>query len=139
MKNIFSDDEITKRSPVWIVLSDLFIGKELQGYTLRYIIEVLKESQYSIDELEFIFLNEVSPVFRFNIYSIPEMEGWNNQAIVSEVISYLKKDGIFHRIFKKEWFNRKLLPNVSKKRWNIIKKYFDNMDSLEKDKNESEL
>ena len=139
MKMKLSDKEIVKRSPVWIALSDLFIGRVLQGSDFNYIIKILKESQYSIDELEFIFLNEVSPVFRFNIYSIPEMEGWNNEAIVSEVTSYLKKEGIFDRIFKKEWFNKILLPNVSKKRWNIIKKYFNSVDSLAQDQLESEI
>lgn len=139
MKMKLSDKEIVKRSPVWIALSDLFIGRVLQGSDFNYIIKILKESQYSIAELESIFLNEVSPVFRFNIYSIPEMEGWNNEAIVSEVTSYLKKEGIFDRVLKREWFNKILLPNVSKKRWNIIKKYFNSVDSLAQDQLESEI
>lgn len=116
--------EIDKRTPVWEALSELFVGKELQEYDYRYIADVLSRSGYSLDVLETILQDEVTPVFRENIgiFSIPEMEGWNSEAIKSAILNHLNRPKHFlQRIWSWKRQDKRRLPTIVQDRWHNVK------------------
>ncbi|MCW7538418.1 hypothetical protein OOT46_11260 [Aquabacterium sp. A7-Y] len=84
-------EELTRRAPVWIALSDLFVGKELQDYDIRSIADRLLESGFTLDDIESILRDEVAPVFGSNLgaLAVTEMEGWNDAAVIEAVSQYL--------------------------------------------------
>ena len=113
-------EEIKRRSPVWDELSMLFVGKELEEYDYERIARILYESKYSKQEIDSILLNEVSPVFRANLYSIPEMEGWSSESVAEEIVSYLNDQSLSKRLFERPLVNKILMPKVAKYRWDIV-------------------
>ena len=119
-----SSSEVDKRMPVWEALSELFVGKELQEYDYQYIADTLSQSGYSMDVLETILRNEVTPVFRENIgvFSIPEMEGWNRETIKAVILDHLNKP---QRFLQMIWFWRqrhvRQPPIIVQDRWHNVK------------------
>ncbi|WP_147297883.1 DUF7079 family protein [Trinickia dinghuensis] len=114
---------IERRAPVWEALSELFVGRELQDYDYAAIVETLRRSRYSLDELEKVLRQEVAPVFRGNLSSlgIPEMEGWARDTVVKDVQAHLGHE-------KKGWSRllaqlvmSKTLPELASERWQRIK------------------
>ena len=86
--------ELERRMPVWEALSELFLGTELQDYTYRWIAEKLRDSRYTLDELEAILRTEVGPAFRSNISGLnpaPEMLGWSKEAIRGAILEQLTR------------------------------------------------
>jgi hypothetical protein len=55
-------EELERREPVWVALSDLFLDAELQEHDFRHIARILAESGYADDELQHILFREVFPV-----------------------------------------------------------------------------
>ncbi|TKC83113.1 hypothetical protein FAZ69_25835 [Trinickia terrae] len=111
--------EIASRAPVWEALSELFVGKELQDYDYAAIAKALRESGYSLDELEQVLHQEVAPVFRSNLspLAVPEMEGWAQETVATEVLAHLeRKPRGLSRIVKR-WIPAKTLPPLANERW----------------------
>lgn len=59
---MFTQDEIGRRKPVWLALSELWLDTELETNDLERIAHLLKRSGFSISELRHIYLEEVAPV-----------------------------------------------------------------------------
>jgi hypothetical protein len=115
--------DIARRSPVWEALSELFVGKALQDYDYAAIVRALRESGYSLDELERVLHQEVAPVFRSNLspLAVPEMEGWAQETVIAEVLAYLaRKPPRLLRIIKR-WVPVKALPPLANDRWGKIR------------------
>ncbi len=53
--------EIKLRRPVWLALSELCCPKRLKEQEVDYILDILLESGYSINELDAIYRYEVAP------------------------------------------------------------------------------
>ncbi|NRO99679.1 hypothetical protein GWC77_27945 [Paraburkholderia sp. NMBU_R16] len=114
---------LKRRAPVWEALSELFVGKELQGYDYAGIAETLRVSGYSLAELEKVLREEVAPVFRSNLspLAIPEMEGWARDTVVKEIEAYLEHERTgLSRLLSRLTTSRPL-PDVATKRWQQIK------------------
>ncbi|WP_396219723.1 hypothetical protein [Gemmatimonas sp.] len=61
---------LTRRRPVWIVLSELWLDTELTDDDHRRIAAVLRVSGYTIPELEAICRSEVAPEVSGNLRSV---------------------------------------------------------------------
>ncbi|WP_206950786.1 DUF7079 family protein [Trinickia acidisoli] len=110
---------LERRAPVWEALSELFVGKELQDYDYEAIAETLRQSGYSLDELEKMLREEVAPVFRSNLspLAVPEMEGWAREAVVKDVRAYLARERAGLLRILARFVASGALPNVVSDRW----------------------
>jgi hypothetical protein len=87
---MLSDDEIERRRPVWLAVSELWLDTELDENDLERIAAVMSLSGYSLDELRGIYLHEVAPVVYLNTLSMTGAwagfdEGWLYNKIMREV------------------------------------------------------
>ncbi len=62
-----SEQDITKRTPIWQAISDLWLAQELEDYELRSIAWALAQSDHDWQQLEEIYLFEVAPVVHGNL------------------------------------------------------------------------
>ena len=119
----FDASETEKRTHVWEALSELFVGKELQGCDYRHIAGILRQSGYPMQVLESILREEVAPVFYRNLgaSAVPEMKGGSRESIKSAVLEYLNaRSKFFWRALTWKWQQERRL-NTVKDRWQIVK------------------
>lgn len=76
------------RKPLWIALSDLFLDTALQDYNYLHIAKAMKESGYSLDEIEVILMSEVFPTCATNLDCVAgEWVGFNEDWVCNTIIS----------------------------------------------------
>ena len=61
-------NEIVRKRPVWLALSEFWLDTELQSEDLKRIAVVLKVSGYDPNDIERIYKFEVAPVVLRNIF-----------------------------------------------------------------------
>jgi len=111
IKMLPPEEDLENRRPIWIACSALFLDTELQEYNYKSIARTCAESPYSWDELDAIMLNELWPVFRWNLYSVAgEWSGWPSEFIESEVLKARKtwwrlpaRFSPLYKSFRKDW------------------------------------
>ncbi|WP_454877249.1 DUF7079 family protein [Sphingomonas cannabina] len=88
-------DEIerSRRLPVWSSLSDLFLDTDvslLRDTNAR----VLADSPYTINQIERIFLDEVTPACSFNLSAVAgEWSGFDEQWLAERIIAVRVRPG----------------------------------------------
>ena len=98
----FNSATLKTRKPLWLALSDLFLDTELQDYDCLFIANKMKESGYTLDEINDILMREVFPVCIPNLHSVAgEWTGFNEDWL-TEKITNLKPPNLFRR-----WKNRR--------------------------------
>jgi hypothetical protein len=103
-----SEAEIARRLPVWVALPELFLDTELQPSDHEVIARTLKESGYSLDELDAILFDEVTPAFGGNLLSVAgEWAGWPEEAVRDAVLPCVPASArpsiarwVRHRVFR---------------------------------------
>lgn len=119
MKTPFTEAEITRRKPVWIGLSDLFLDTDVSLVDAR-LSKTLKESGFDADEVEKKLREEVGPVFFTNLTVVAgEWAGWPDEWIVSEVTKYLSKAEVL-RIAQK-LLSKPVVDQLVKSDWLRVK------------------
>lgn len=102
--------EFVQRHLIWEALSELFLDTQLQPHEHEWIAEVLAQSPYTEDELEWILRHEVAPLLGINLLNIAgEWTGFNPDWIEHQILQGRKKwvswlsglTGI--RMVRKEW------------------------------------
>ncbi len=80
---------LNKRKPLWIALSNLFLDTELQDYDLIHIAETMRESDYSLDDINAILMLEVLPVCIGNMCVLPGgiWTGFDKDELVKSILS----------------------------------------------------
>ena len=99
-------DEIERRLPVWVALSDLFLDTEFDEIACRYVAQRLRSSGFGLQALEDILCNEVAPAFGPNLVVAGEWSGWSPEAVRDIVLAHLEKQS-----------NRPRLPVVLRRMW----------------------
>jgi hypothetical protein len=109
-----SSDE---RHSVWVALSELFVGRQLLDADYEHVAATLATSGYSIDELEQILRDEVSPALRSNVglLGIPEILGWSPDEIRAMILAHRKRESFVTR-----WI-RWRPPRVVRERWRVLR------------------
>jgi hypothetical protein len=75
-----SEDDLKARLPVWKALSQFWLDTELQESELNYIVRVIAESPYCIEEVQAIHRNEVAPAVGVNLVGVAgEWAGFDDQ------------------------------------------------------------
>ncbi len=67
---MLSVEEIEKRKPLWQAFSDFWLDNELQDFEFKYTIDLMISSNYSLENIEKIFFEEVAPVVYVNLFSV---------------------------------------------------------------------
>src|SRR3954447_4978992 len=111
-------DEIERRKPVWIALSDLWLDTELTEDDLRRIAEVMRRSGYGVEELRDIYLFEVAPVVFPNLLSVAgEWTGFDEEWLVNEVTKQVGRRSPVLRTLVKLGIGRKLMTFATERHW----------------------
>jgi hypothetical protein len=108
--NMISTEEIARRKPVWIALSEFYLDTTLDDKDFQHIAKILKESGYSLNEIKRIHYEEVAPVVSPNLMSPAGI--WSG--------------------FEGDWLEKKILKNIASKTSRpilnkIFKMYIDRM------------
>ena len=118
---MISQEEISKRKSVWLVLSEFYLDTELNDADFQRIAEILKESGYSFKELKRINYEEVAPVVSPNTLSVAgEWAGFNEEWLIEEIVKRInqkKGNSIFNKIYKK------YIDSITDIYWEQIEKY----------------
>jgi hypothetical protein len=105
------------RLSVWVTLSELFVGRALGDADYEHAASTLATSGYSIDQLERILTNEVSPALRSNLgmLGVPEMLGWAPDELRAIICSRRARTSFVSR-----WIRQKP-PRVVRDRWRVVR------------------
>lgn len=91
---MFNEDQLKLRKPLWQAFSDLWLDNELQDFEINYKVNLMKSSNYELNELEKIFYEEVAPAVYKNTFSMTgEWSGFDSEWL---------KDAIFENLLKQE-------------------------------------
>lgn len=84
--------EITRRSPLWCALADLFLDTGLQTSDYTHIATVITQAGYTFDDAETILRTEVAPVFHVNLRSVAgEWSGWKEDDVREMILKRMEK------------------------------------------------
>lgn len=114
-------EEISKRKPIWLALSEFYLDTELNEADFKRIAEILKESGYSFRELKQINYEEVAPVVSPNTLTVAgEWSGFDEEWLIEEIVKKInqeKRNSIFNKIYKK------YIDSITNLYWKQIEKY----------------
>lgn len=109
-KNNISESFIAKRKTVWKALSELYLDTTLADGDLINIVEIFKESPYSLTEIKEIDKTEVYPVLQVNLLIVAgEWVTFEEDWLIEKITSRLQQknfilkytDKIYYYMFKK--------------------------------------
>ncbi len=93
-------EEIDRRRPVWLALSELWLDTELQEEDLKRIATIMRQSGYDQCKLRCIYLREVAPVIYHNLLSpVGEWNGFDESWLSDTIVQNMAKTGFIHRVF----------------------------------------
>ena len=80
-------EDLERRRPVWEVLSWLFLDTELGDESHAQIAQVLRQSNYSLDELHKILFREVHPALVYDMLDVAgEWQCFNLEALEARIL-----------------------------------------------------
>ncbi|WP_446808191.1 DUF7079 family protein [Methylomonas sp. 2BW1-5-20] len=97
------NQDITARQPIWDAMQMLWMDVD-PDYEIPGIAKICAQSEYSLSELQAIFLNEVRPAVSFNLrYTVtPEWKGFNLDWLTGRILATHK----FGKPLPSRWFHR---------------------------------
>lgn len=130
---MLTQEEIERRKPLWEDLSTLWLDTELQDYDHRYIAELLASSNYSFEEIEKIFSEEVAPVVYSNLFNIfpgGTWDGFDDDWLYSSILQNLEKqeNNLLYRTWVKSSAGKFLMTKMVRGDWEkIVELYKDKL------------
>ncbi len=116
---MFTDSELSRRKPVWSVLSDLWLDNELHDHDLSRIANVLFESGYSKKKLKMIYEQEVAPVVYTNLLNpAGEWAGFEDEWLHKQILISLNSRTKWNRLMLR--LKQVLMFHATKQYWNDI-------------------
>jgi ornithine carbamoyltransferase len=88
---MLDEEQIQKRRPLWVALSELWLDTELSAEDLERIARVMADSDLSIEELRRVYCVEVAPVVSPNLLIVAgEWVGFDEEWLSSRIASNLR-------------------------------------------------
>ena len=85
-------EEIERRKPVWIALSELWLDTELTDVDLHHIATIMVASSYSLSELRVICDSEIAPVVYKNLLTpVGVWSGFDESWLAEQIITQMNK------------------------------------------------
>lgn len=113
-------EEIEKRKPLWQTFSDFWLDNELQDFEYKYTVNLMITSNFSLDELEKIFFEEVAPVVYMNLYSVAgQWDLFHPEWLFQSIIENLKKqeNNAVYRAWVKSCFGKFIMSKTVRDNW----------------------
>ncbi len=114
----FDANTLKTRKPLWIALSDLFLDTELKEYNHLHIAKAMKESGYTMDEIEDILMLEVFPICIANLHTVAGEWAEFDEDWVCKTIISVKRPDRFRR-----WMNRRSFWKINDDWQKVVEKY----------------
>ena len=90
---------LQERQPIWIALSAFYLDTELQATDFKDIAARIKESPYSLEEVNVINKDEIFPVLYTNLRSVAGIwSGFEEKWLVEEITNNFKRKNYFLRL-----------------------------------------
>jgi hypothetical protein len=90
MPATLNQDQIERRKPIWLTLSELWLDTELQDEDLERIARTMTDSGLPLDELRDIYLIEVAPVVYTNLLQVAgEWAGFDEEELYGRIVENL--------------------------------------------------
>jgi hypothetical protein len=110
--------ELHLRLPVWSALAELFADSELSTKDKQHLAIRLRESRYSVEEIELILRDEVFPTFGGNLLTTAgNWTGWSDEEVQQRVLQRLDR-GVSESL---QWWRRWRLTSLVGHDWHEIK------------------
>jgi hypothetical protein len=88
---MLDQQQIEKRKPLWLALSELWLDTELDEGDLQRISRIMVESALSIEELREIYLIEVAPIVSPNLLTVAGVwDGFDEEWLYSKILRNLQ-------------------------------------------------
>lgn len=108
-----------QRISVWLACSEFYLDTALSGDQITKIAQVLKSSEFLLEEVEEINLNEVAPVLARNLNSTAgEWEGFEEGWLVKKITERLNRP-FWLRIIENKLF-RSYRKKLTAEYWEMI-------------------
>ncbi len=115
-----SEDEMRRRLPVWIALSDLYLDNETQPYEYKHMARVCCASGYAREELRSILFDEVGPVFGHNLLQTAgQWGGWPADVVEGAMRRQVERPKTF------PWLRRGFLTRYTADQWAVLASWLD--------------
>jgi hypothetical protein len=91
MPRSLTDEEIDRRLPVWVALSELFLDTKLGPADWDRIAATIRETGFSPAQAQACLDSEVAPVFSQNMLATAGgWAGWSDEFVRQAITSYLR-------------------------------------------------
>lgn len=125
-------DEIERRKPLWEDLSELWNNTELFDYQLVHIAKKMRSSNYTLEELEKIFSEEVAPVVYTNLLDYSgSWTGFDSEWLYENILENLEKQerNAVYRTWVRSGLGKFVMTKMVQDEWKrVVNLYY----SLEK-------
>jgi hypothetical protein len=129
---MLSSEEIEKRKPLWLALSDLWLDSEPTDSTHQMIVREMLDSGCSLEEIERIYAEEVAPAVYTNLLSPRGAwsafdADWLYKAIIENLNK--QKNSSFHRTWIKSATGRFVMTKMVSADWQKITELYKSSKS----------
>lgn len=110
-------DDLAAREPVWSALSELFLDTDV-SLSRTWRAQQLAQSPYALEQLEFILVEEVYPVCKYNLLSVAgEWAGFDVEWLRARILHHLQARS---RVWR--WFNLGRFSFQASSEWQATKR-----------------
>lgn len=116
LRNILTPEQIERRKPVWLALSEMYLDTELADEDHQRIAAVCRAQQLLPDEVRQINYDEVSDVCIANLYSVAgEWAGFDPDWLFEHILSQASSSA--------GWLRRKHVDSFTKRHMEAIVRF----------------
>lgn len=130
---MLSAEEIEKRKPLWLALSDLWLDTEPDDSAYQAIAREMRTSGYSLEEIECIYTEEVAPAVYSNLLSTTGVWGsFDADWLYGAIIKNLKKqeNSLLYRIWIKSALGQFVITKMVNSNWQKIVRLYKSSYSV---------
>lgn len=116
---MLTPEEINRRKPIWLALSELWLDTELEADDLERIAKRMEQSSFSIHQLRHIYLEEVAPVLYLNLLSpAGEWVGFDEEWLCSSIVQSIHRSNTALRLAHR--FAQPVMIYATERHWNKL-------------------
>jgi len=96
---VLTEKEVEARKPLWLAMSELWLDSEPDKGDFRRITGILSESDFSLNELNYIYHNEVVPAVYLNqLCPAGEWVSFDEDWLAEQIISRLRTESFWSKL-----------------------------------------
>jgi hypothetical protein len=119
---MLAPEDIERRLPLWVALSDLFLDTEMGRLWYPSIVKAIRNGGFTVAEAKQILIEEVGPVFAPNLLSVAgEWAGFPDDFVRDRVSAYLNRAGWRPR---RQLVTGRMIDTVVKECWPEVERAF---------------